>query len=48
MAAAAGDILYHARLNVLAEELRRTKESKSWKVTRPLRAISKRLGRGEG
>src|SRR6476661_922406 len=43
MGAAAGDIIYHARLNLLAEELRRTKESKSWKVTRPLRAISKRL-----
>jgi len=48
MGAAAGDIIYHARLNLLAEELRRTKESKSWKVTRPRRAISKRLGRGEG
>lgn len=48
MAGAAGDLLYHARLNVLTEELRRTKESKSWKVTRPLRALSKRLGRGEG
>jgi hypothetical protein len=48
MGAAAGDIIYHARLNLLAAELRRTKESKSWKVTRPLRALSKRLGRGEG
>ena len=48
MTAAASDILYHARLNVLAEELRRTKESKSWKLTKPLRALSKRLGRGEG
>jgi hypothetical protein len=48
MTAAASDILYHARLNVLAEELRRTKESKSWKLTKPLRALSKRIGRGEG
>jgi hypothetical protein len=47
MQAAAGEILHHAQLNVLAEDLRRTKESKSWRITAPLRAFMRLFKREE-
>jgi len=41
MTSAANEILFHARLENLSDELRRTKSSRSWKITRPLRAAGK-------
>jgi GT2 family glycosyltransferase len=48
MVAAANEILHHARLKVVSEELRRTKESRSWRITRPMRAVTGLFRRGDG
>jgi GT2 family glycosyltransferase len=48
MTSAANEILFHARLENLSDELRRTKSSRSWKITRPLRAAGKIFKRRNG
>ena len=47
MEASAAKVLTHAKLWAVGEELRMTKESLSWRLTKPLRWFSRLFGRGE-
>lgn len=45
---AANEILHHAHIQPIWDELQRTKNSKSWKMTAPLRRFMKAVGRSDG